>query len=288
VLETVDDAPGDGRVGLAEGVIGLGQPVLLGAADGQADHGLEDLHPHPDRQPRVVRQLVGGPAEEVLRHDPRAPAGGEERALGDVRGLDRDVHRAVAHPEDDDAPARELLGLAVVVGVHLGAGERVVPGEARLGPARVPVVAVGDEQGVEALGRPVVELELPHAVGAAAGVLDARPEADRLAQAEVVGVGVEVLGDLGVVRVVRIRRRHREVRELHPLARRVDVQAAVGRREPVAVAEDPDAADPVGGLEHRVRDAALAQRLRRRDPGRARADHRRRREARHGGSLAGR
>ena len=71
----------------------------------------------------------------------------------------------------------------------------------------------------------------------------------RVADAEVVDVGVEVLGDVRVVREVGIRRRHREVGELHPLARRVDVQRAVRGRHPVAVLEHPVAADAVGGLE---------------------------------------
>ena len=98
-------------------------------------------------------------------------------------------------------------------------------------------------------------------------------EADAVAEAEVVDVGVEVLGDLGVMRVVGVGPRHREVRVLHALARRVDVQRRVGGGHPVGVAEDPVAADAVGRLEAVERHAALVQRLGGGDAGRAGADH---------------
>ena len=228
---------------------GRGRPYFSGVPTNRRIIVSKTRMPQLDRQPRVVRELVDRAAEEVLRQDPRAAAGGEERALGDVGGLDRDVHRAVAHPEDQRAPAGEEVAVAVVVGVDLRAGERLVAGEHRLRPARVPVVAVGDDERVEALDRPVRELEVPDAVRAAAGVRDGRLEADRVADAEVVDVGVEVRRDLRVVRVVGIAPRHREVRELHPVARGVDVQPAVGGRHPVAVAEDPVAADAVRRLE---------------------------------------
>jgi hypothetical protein len=134
------------------------------------------------------------------------------------------------------------------------------------------VVAVRHEQGVAALDRPVLQLELPAAAVAPARVLDLRLEADPVAEAEVVDVGGEVRGDLRVVRVVRIGLRHRVVRVLHPVPRRVDVQLAVRRRHPVAVAEDPVAADAVGRLEDRERDVVLVERLRGGDAGRAGAD----------------
>jgi len=89
----------------------------------------------------------------------------------------------------------------------------------------------------------------------------------------VVGVGIEVLGDQRVVREVGIAGGHRERRELHPLARRVDVQRSVGRRHPVAVLEDPVAADAVRGLEAVELEAAPVQLLDGGDPGGAGADH---------------
>jgi hypothetical protein len=135
-------------------------------------------------------------------------------------------------------------------------------------------MAVGDEQHVvlardaELVGQP------PRAVGALPGTADGGLEADAVAQAEVIDIRVEVLGDLRVVREVRIGLRHREVRVLHALARGVDVQVAVGRRHPVAVAEDPIASDAIGGLEAVELDPALQQRLRGGNAGGAGTDDR--------------
>ena len=136
------------------------------------------------------------------------------------------------------------------------------------------MVAVGNDQHVEAVALACRVRQVPAAVGAQLGARDRALEADLVAKAEVIDVGLEVGGDVRVVREVRARPRHREVRELHPVARRVDVQVAVGGRHSVAVAEDPVAADAVGGLEALERDPPLVQRLGRRDPGRAGADDR--------------
>ena len=157
--------------------------------------------------------------------------------------------------------------------MHLLARERVRARERRFGPARVPVVAVGDEQRVVAARLAAVELDRPDAVLVACGVLDAGLEGDLLAQAEVVDVVVEVGRDLRVVGEVRIGLRHREVRVLHARARGVDEQVAVGGRHAVAVSEHPVAADAVGLLEAVERDPALVQRLGGRDPRGAGADH---------------
>ena len=161
----------------------------------------------------------------------------------------------------------------VVVRVHLHAGEHVAARERRLGPARVPVVAVGDDQRVVAARLAALERHVPACRRRRRRALDAGLERDPVAEAEVVDVVVEVLGDVGVVREVGIRLRHREVRELHPLARGVDVQRAVRRRHPVAVLEDPVAADAVGLLEAVEVEPALVQRLGGGDAGRAGTDH---------------
>ena len=206
-------------------------------------------------------------------------------SLGDVGALDGDVHRAVAHAEDDDVLVAQHVVGEVLVGVHLLDRGRVVAGERGLGPARVPVVAVGDDQRVVlALEPPCPWRHAPAAVGRGARrVSTPRLEADAVAEAEVVDVVVEVRRDLRVVRVVGVRLRHREVRVLHPLARGVDVQPLVGRAHPVAVAEDPVAADPVGLLEAVERDALLVEGLGGGDAGGAGADDRDGREghARH-------
>jgi hypothetical protein len=218
-----------------------------------------------ERDARARGERVERLAEQVLRHDPRAAPGGEEGVRRDLARLDGDVHRRVAHAEDDDVLALQRLVVDVLVRVHLHALELVGARERGLGPALVPVVAVGDEQHVVALGLAGVGRDLPRAVGAAVGLLDAGLEADAVAEAEVIDVVVEVRGDLVVTREVGIRRRHREVGVLHPLARRVDVQEAVGGRHAVLVAEDPVSADAVGLLEDVERDPAGMECLRGRD-----------------------
>ena len=182
-----------------------------------------------------LKWSVGRPKRYLgMIHAPRRAA--RNVRVGDVGGLHRDVHRRVAHAEHDDVLALEDRGLDVLVGVQLRAGEAVCAREGRLGPARVPVVAVGDEDDVVLAHLAVVGLDRVDAVGAARHRLHARVEEDVVAEAEVVDVGVEVRGDLRVMRVVGVVGRHREVRVGHAVARGVDVQVAVGGRRAVAVA----------------------------------------------------
>ena len=124
VDDAVEDPARHRRVRLPEAVVGLGQAVALGPADVQADDELRDAGVQPVRHVRQRADLIQRLAEQVLRHDPRAAAGGEVRAASDVAGLDGDVHRAVAHPEHDDVLAGEKPVVAVRVGVHLDALER--------------------------------------------------------------------------------------------------------------------------------------------------------------------
>ena len=164
--------------------------------------------------------------------------------------LDRDVHRRVAGTDHDHVAARELVAGAVVVGVDLLAVERARVG--RLGPPRVPVVAVGDQHGVVGAGLGAVgpaDAYVPAAVGGARDVLDGRVEGDRVAEAEVVDVLLEVGVHLVVARVGRVVRRHREVGVGHPRARRVDLEGVVAGGLAVGVVEDPGAADVAALLE---------------------------------------
>ena len=107
----------------------------------------------------------------------------------------------------------------------------------------------------------------------AAARQDAVLELDVLAQAEGVGVGVEVVLDLGVVREVGVVLGHREVLEGQLVLRGVDVQRPVGAAVPVGVAEGPVAADPVGGLEAGVRHAVVVEHLARGEPADPGSDH---------------
>ena len=274
VREPRQDRVADRRVRLERAVVGLGQAVALHRPDRGAQRRLHEALADRERHPRRGHELVQRAPEDVLGHDPGAAPRRQEHAVGRLRGLVRDVHRRVAHPEHDDALAGEQRGIVaeIVVRVHLDALEDVVALERGLGPARVPVVAVGHQQRSI---RPLLAGLEPHppALRGRLRVLDPGLERDPLAQAEVVDVGVEVGRDLRVVREVRIAGRHREVRVGHPVARGVDVQRAVGRRHPVGVAEDPVPAHAIGLLEAVERDSALRERLDRGDPRGPRADH---------------
>ena len=103
-------------------------------------------------------------------------------------------------------------------------------------------------------------------------MLDAGVEGDVQAQADVVGVVVEVLADVGVVGEVGVGGGHGEVRVGHALTGDVYEQVAVGGGHAVAVAEDPVATDLVGLLEAVEGDAALVQGLCIGDAGGAGAD----------------
>jgi hypothetical protein len=94
-----------------------------------------------------------------------------------------------------------------------------------------------------------------------------------VAQAERVGVEVEVVLDQRVVREVGVVLRHRQVLEGQLVLGGVDVQRLVGAAVAVGVAERPVAAHPVGRLEARDRDAVVDQHLGGRQSADARADH---------------
>jgi hypothetical protein len=133
------------------------------------------------------------------------------------------------HPQDDHALVREDRVVHVGVGMELEPREGVGAGEGWFWPAWQPVVTVGDEQRVVSAALAGVELDRPRAVLATCGVLHAGLERDPLAKAEVIDVFLEVRRYLRVVGEVRIGVGHREVRVLHPRARGVDEQVAVGR-----------------------------------------------------------
>ena len=111
-------------MGLPEAVVRLGQPVVLHRAHLLLHRLLEQLAAHGEgnarvgqagAEPPLLPRLVDGLAGDVLGDDVRAAAGGEVDGVGYVGGVDGDVHRAVAHPEDDDALGAQLLGIGVVV-----------------------------------------------------------------------------------------------------------------------------------------------------------------------------
>ena len=105
VRDAVEDPAGDRRVRLAELVVGLRQAELRRVADVAVDQLGDEPAADLERDPRAghrAAELVGRLAEDVLRDDVRAAPRREVDVVGHVRGLDRDVHRAVADAEHDD------------------------------------------------------------------------------------------------------------------------------------------------------------------------------------------
>ena len=235
-------------MGIEQLVVGLRQPVIGHLADGHLQQPAEEEALHRPRQPAHDRRcrFVDRLAAEELGQDVGATPHRDEGLRGDPRGLDGDVDRGVADPEHQHPLADQHLGLAVVVGVELFPLELLGAGEGRLGPARVPVVPIGDENGPVAGGLPVAVGVLDGHLPVVAGRLDRDhlgAEADLLGQAEALGVVVEVLGDVLMAGVVRVVLRHRECLVGHELAGAVDVQGAVSGGLAVVVFVAPVAAD---------------------------------------------
>ena len=123
------------------------------------------------------------------------------------------------------------------------------------------MVAIADQQRVELVLGAVFGPDQPAAAVAPPRLRDDGLELDPIAEREAVCVLAQELVDLCVVREVGIALVHREVREADRLLGGVDVQRPVGGRASVGIAEVPVAADLVAGLEARVRDTPIAQRL---------------------------
>ncbi len=218
---------------------------------------------------------TGLPLQE-LGQDVGAAAHREKGLVGDPRGLDRDVDRGVADPKHQNPLALQHIGLAVVMHVHLLAGELLRAGKGRFGPARVPVVAVGNEHGSVANGLPlpigIRNRDLPLPVSR----LDAHnfgPKPNLVRQPEVLDVVVEISSNLEVARVIGVVIGHRKRLERHQLPRAVDVQRAIRGGLPVVVFVAPVTSNLGALLEAVERDPASAEHLAGGYSGRAGSDH---------------
>ena len=250
----------DRGVGFQGLMVGLGQAVVFHTAEGLLDHlaghGQAQLAGHPMRQGRFVRRL----AVHVFGQHPHPAPGGDPQVFGDrpLGQLAGDVHRRVAHADDHDVLAAHVDRVErVAIGVAVEGRPVELAGIVR--DARAPVVAVADEQHVVQSRFAGRQGHFPQAVGVAPGLLDRGVEGDRLTQAKVVDVVLEILMQLGVVRKVRPVAGDGEVLERQSPFGRVDVQAFVAGRHAVGVAIVPVAADLVGDLETVVGDAHVLE-----------------------------
>ena len=130
---------------------------------------------------------------------------GHERAAAHEARLDRDVHRAVAHPHDQHRLVAPVVGVDEVVRVHLHPVERPrsTPARATAGPSGGRWPRAARRSGASPPCR-ASRVQTPS--GVSRRVLHAGLEPDPLDQPEVPSVVGEVLRDLRVVRKVRIGR----------------------------------------------------------------------------------
>ena len=110
-----------------------------------------------DGQPYL--QLVKRPAHDVLGDNVEAAS---HRDIGhgrDARRFHGNIHRRITEAKHQHTLANILVRDLVIVAVGNAAIEAA--GERRLGPARVPVMPVGHEQGAIAMHRAIMQRDLP-------------------------------------------------------------------------------------------------------------------------------
>ncbi|RAL42219.1 hypothetical protein DM860_012002 [Cuscuta australis] len=187
-----------------------------------------------------------------------------------VAEVEGEFHAGIPAADDDDFLAAEILAGLVIAGVDNFAVELLQPFDIR--DDRLGILAGGDDE-------PLAEVhhllagggdggpDLPHSAGLViASGADALVEAR--VQAEVGGVGFEVVDELGLRRVLRVVLREGEVRELAELLGEVELEAVVG-------AFLPQRGNAVGPLEDDERDVSLFQASSDGEAGRAGADDQR-------------
>ena len=241
-------------MGVAEAVVGLGQPVALHVADGRPSAvPWSDLAPDRERDLRGEAPIwsIGRPNMYFGRCGRRGGRRGRcaravKLASTAMSIAELPMPSTTTRLVAEEARGRRPCSRASASARPRRPRRRGRRARASAGPSGGRWRRAARRSGAS---RRSSERDLPDAVGAPRGALDAGLEADAVAHAEVVDVVVEVLRDVGVVREVGIGLRHREVRVLHALARGVDVQRAVGGRHPVGVPPHPVAADAVGLLE---------------------------------------
>ena len=256
-------------------VIGRRQPVCRRVCAKRRGNQLRDFALPGQRQVgRRAEEFVSRLPGKIFGHDPGTGSGrqGDLVLQGLGRQFDGDVSRAVAdaHHQDSLSGQRQrCLRVDVVVGVDGRTGE----GAREVRESRIPVVTVAHDQQVELPHRTGLVLDRPE-VAIAPGVHDAVAEFDVLQQPEGVGVVIEVVLDVGVVRERRELVGNRKVLERQPMFGGVDVQRAICAAVAVGISECPVAADAVGGLERGVRHAVVLEHLAGRQTADARADDR--------------
>ena len=174
--------------------------------------------------------MVEGAAENESREDVGTRTRRDRHGFRMPRQVTGDVHPSVANAHDHDILADEWFRRPVLLGVDDRPAERSV----RLGDVRCPMMSVRDHDGPVrphgALpGTQISDLDVPlvlcHRVDGDNFVV----QRDRVSQREPLCIRLEVLEDLGVMRIHRKVLRHGEVGELEAALRGIDVERGVGR-----------------------------------------------------------
>ena len=211
--------------------------------------------------------LVRRCAVDVFGEDPHPAPRRDEQLLRDrlLRQLGGDIHRRIAHADHEHASPTHVMRLErrqIGMGMHLDAVERAreirgctdpSDGRCRRTARHRSRVSPFDSATCHSASLPrTARFTLVFSVMS-------------FAQAEAVDIGVEIVGDLRMVRIVGIIRRNRKILELHAMLRGVDVQRLVAGAAAVGILVDPIAADHARHLEaveRQVRDPSALWRWR--------------------------
>lgn len=128
-------------------------------------------------------------------------------------------------------------------------------------------MSIGHQQRVVVAHRPALKRDLPRPIAVPDGMLDCGIESDLIAEPEMIDVGIEVGGNVRVMRVERYSLGHGKVRIGHAWAGAIDVQRAIRRGQTVLVPKHPQPADAVALFVAVERDTTVLQRLSRGDSG---------------------
>ncbi len=135
-------------------VIGFGQAIVAHLTDLQLDKSpVQSELPGVWHNARCA-QLVEWPTHNIFGNNMKTTSYRQVCHSRDARGFRGDIHCGIAEAQHQHILIDILVGLLVSVAMDDCASE--VTRKRRLGPARVPVMAVGDKQGAIAMRRAIV------------------------------------------------------------------------------------------------------------------------------------
>src|SRR6266705_2311051 len=131
----------------------------------------------------------------------------------------------------------------------------------RLRPARIPVMAVGYQQGAVAMGRTILKGDLPPTFLQRLGSSNGGLKTNMWLDVEVFSIIVEVLGNVSVMGENWIMVGHRVVGVLHALLRGIDEERFVSAGHAIGVLIEPIPTNAITRLIAVKRDAMVLENL---------------------------